>query len=258
MHSLVYPILLATLLPLVWSRSPTAAMLLEPLDSPSLFSSFLTPTGTPYSWVSSSWSSSFPDSPRGWLTSPASTVPCPPEIYLKQHVAFIGEHISHLPLDYNILGAEAMLHSSQHVPVQGTEQTLKHLLRCMSTDMDTHPKKPALVNLRSSLQRKAALFNRSIRYLQLMYNVGAILPTFTWSFIALLYHSFFSVFVYLTPLCCLSFQTSLLLNLGYSKYLSVQKKHVTPIHKNLIKPLNKYHLSHLFVSTLGYCGIPTQ
>lgn len=37
-----------------------------------------------------------------------------------------------------------------------------------------------------------------------MYNIGDILPTFTWSFFALLYHYFLSVFMSLTPLYCLS------------------------------------------------------
>lgn len=168
-RSLVYSILLlATLFALLWSRTPTAAMLPDPLHSPSLFSSFLTPTGTPYSWVSPSWSSCLPDSPRGWLTSPASTVPCPPEMISKAtHGIYWWTHSPLPKLDYSFREAEATLHSSQHVPVQGTEQTLnKHLLRCRSTEMDTRPKKKALANLRSPLLRKSASFKRPIRHLQ--------------------------------------------------------------------------------------------
>lgn len=41
----------------------------------------------------------------------------------------------------------------------------------MSTDMDTHPKKKALVNLRSPLQKRAALFNRPILHYEPTVNV---------------------------------------------------------------------------------------
>lgn len=148
--------------------------------------------------------------------------------------------------DYNFLGGGAMLHSSQPVPLQGTEQILKHLLRCVSIDMDTHPKKKALVNLRSSLQRKADVFNRSIWQLQLMYNIGDILPTFTWSFFALLYHYFLSVFMYLTPLYCLSFQTSLLLNLGT---LNIFK-----FKRNMSHRFTKTLLNH-WIKTIYYTSL---
>lgn len=161
-------------------------------------------------------------------------------------------------LDYSFREAEAMLHSSQHVPVQGTEQTLnKHLLRCRSTEMDARPKKKALANLRSPLLRKSASFKRPIQHLQLMYNIGDILPTFTWSVIGLLYHySFqclyishlFTAFLFKLP----SFLTLAILNIFKFKG-SMSQRSTKTLLNHLINTI--YYTSSLalsgFLDTVG-------
>lgn len=205
-----------------------------------LCSSFLTPTGIPYSWTSSC-SSPLLDSPRGELTPPVPTVPCPSEMISKTtHGTYWLTYpptTTTAKLDWTPWERRPTF-STAH----GTQWTLGNIYWDIhGTEMDIHPKRKALVNLRSPLVRKAALLDRPILHLESVHNIHMNI-----SLNIYLKHYFFALPLlpfseYISHTFLLLFFPNLpsFLPLAILNICKLKRNNVIPIHKNLIKPLNK-------------------